>query len=94
MSIQENFNGGTKNIFSKESDGRESDREYLEHYIDSKYDKLVGLSQAYSDYGVFEGKEKSTEKPPALRFFDRILFKKGVFGRTKKGIRYYIFYIS
>lgn len=60
--------------------GRElSDRQYVEDYVDSEYDKLVGLAQAYSDYGVLDAKEKNTNKP----FLDRSFLK--VFGRTKKG---------
>ncbi|CAF4741471.1 unnamed protein product [Pieris macdunnoughi] len=56
-----------------------SDREYVQDYIDSKFDKLVGLAQAYSDYGVLDAKEKNTEKP----FLDHRFIKK--YGRSKKG---------
>lgn len=36
-----------------------SDIEYIESYSDNKNDKLVKMAQAYSDYGVLEGKKDS-----------------------------------
>ncbi|XP_075988083.1 uncharacterized protein LOC142984412 [Anticarsia gemmatalis] len=44
-----------------------SDIEYVENYLDNKYDKLVEMAQAYSDYGVLEDKKESqrNEKNPA-----------------------------
>ncbi|CAK1549053.1 unnamed protein product [Leptosia nina] len=69
-----------------------SDTEYLEDYLDNKYKSLVGMAQAYSDYGVLDikkednsesttGTEDASEK---YKFISRNLFKKGAFGRTKK----------
>lgn len=39
----------------------------MEDYLDNKYDKLVEMAQAYSDYGVLEGKKDTVrnEKNPA-----------------------------
>lgn len=34
-----------------------SDTQYVEDYMDNKYDKLVKVAQAYSDYGVLYGKK-------------------------------------
>ncbi|KAJ8704691.1 hypothetical protein PYW07_011879 [Mythimna separata] len=36
-----------------------SDIEYVEDYLADKYDKLVQQAQAYSDYGVLDGKKES-----------------------------------
>lgn len=38
-----------------------SDVQYIEDYLQNKRDKLVKMAQAYSDYGVLEGKKEGKE---------------------------------
>ncbi|XP_046974660.1 uncharacterized protein LOC124540929 [Vanessa cardui] len=46
----------------KERPGKDvSDTEYIENYADSKYNKMLKMAQAYSDYGVLYGKKDRSE---------------------------------
>ena len=51
----------TKDIeIEKEKEEKDiSDTEYIEDYLDNKYNKMVKMAQAYSDYGVVYGKSDS-----------------------------------
>ncbi|XP_045508136.1 uncharacterized protein LOC123703964 [Colias croceus] len=65
-----------------------TDTEYVEDYLDDKYNKLVNMAQAYSDYGVLDAKQdmnsattKGTEKPEeGMKVFSDVRN-----GRMKKG---------
>lgn len=80
-----------------ESEADLNDMEYIEDYFRNKYDKIVEMAQAYSDYGVLEGKKMATEKKVdnkvklevpdhstklSLSGFKE-QFKKSIFGRPK-----------
>lgn len=43
-----------------------TDMEYIEDYFHNKYDRLVELAQAYSDYGVLDGKKTETDKKEVI----------------------------
>ncbi|XP_047541298.1 uncharacterized protein LOC125074116 [Vanessa atalanta] len=46
----------------KERAGKDvSDTEYIENYADNKYNKMLKMAQAYSDYGVLYGKKDRSE---------------------------------
>ncbi|CAB3236334.1 unnamed protein product [Arctia plantaginis] len=51
----------------EKSKRKRSDIEYVEDYLDDKYDRLVEMAQAYSDYGVLEDKKENirNDKHPA-----------------------------
>ncbi|XP_064075473.1 uncharacterized protein LOC135194219 [Vanessa tameamea] len=53
----------TKDMKSeKERAGKDvSDTEYIENYADNKYNKMLKMAQAYSDYGVLYGKKDRSE---------------------------------
>ncbi|XP_052757044.1 MATH and LRR domain-containing protein PFE0570w-like isoform X2 [Galleria mellonella] len=86
----------TKDI-SAEKENSESDFndvEYIEDYLDNKYEKLVKMAQAYSDYGVLDDKkdsrkdinqDKSIENRVKLSIDKAKYFKDKLFERLKKG---------
>ncbi|XP_026736601.1 uncharacterized protein LOC113500123 isoform X3 [Trichoplusia ni] len=68
-----------------------SDVEYVEDYLNSKYDKLVEMAQAYSDYGVLDGKKETRhEKASDSTATEHRVkmsaspMKSGLFGRFRK----------
>lgn len=73
-----------------------SDTEYIEDYTDNKYNKMVKMAQAYSDYGVLYDKKDKTvnskdnqediqdNKIKMWSNNDSLLNR--VFGRPKKGL--------
>lgn len=80
----------------KDRDEKEiSDKEYIEDYVDNKYNKMVKMAQAYSDYGVVYGKndnnnnikDKSNEQDKKFKFiFDKQKFVDRFFRKPDKGI--------
>ncbi|XP_030026199.1 uncharacterized protein LOC115444532 isoform X2 [Manduca sexta] len=75
----------------------ENDVQYIEEYFNSKYNRLVNMAQAYSDYGVLDGKRNGvgTEKTGDQKILehrvklsaDGALVGSGLFGRLKKRTR-------
>ncbi|KAL0859307.1 hypothetical protein ABMA27_011109 [Loxostege sticticalis] len=54
---------------SSETDSLETylnDMEYIENYSDNKFQKLAKMAQAYSDYGVLEGKKESSSNEKVM----------------------------
>lgn len=82
----------TKEVRPKINDEERSlsDAEYIEDYFNDKYDSLVGVAQAYSDYGVLNSKKETTDKngdknlDPKVMLLDKGLLKRGLFGRLEK----------
>lgn len=49
-----------QDLFTVQRKSRDlSDVEYVEDYLSNKYNRLVQQAQAYSDYGVLDGKKES-----------------------------------
>ncbi|XP_004933335.2 uncharacterized protein LOC101742237 isoform X1 [Bombyx mori] len=82
----------TKEVRPKINDEERSlsDAEYIEDYFNDKYDSLVGVAQAYSDYGVLNSKKETIDKngdknlDPKVMLLDKGLLKRGLFGRLEK----------
>lgn len=89
---------------SSETDSLETylnDMEYIENYSDNKFQKLAKMAQAYSDYGVLEGKKESSSNEKAMdgKNAERRVklsinkaksFKNALFDRFRKS-EYYVF---
>lgn len=82
-----------------ESDGSKAnlnDVEYIEEYFSNKHDKFVKMAQAYSDYGVLEGKKESKIEKDEKAAESRVKLsadKKTLFGKLKK-CTLYVFYMA
>lgn len=65
-----------------------SDTEYVEDYTNNKYDKLVKMAQAYSDYGVLDDKKEMRNDKNGKGLENRVKLSVGnglgFFGRLKK----------
>ncbi|XP_073964565.1 uncharacterized protein [Choristoneura fumiferana] len=65
-----------------------SDTEYVEDYANNKYDKLVKMAQAYSDYGVLDDKKEMRNDKNGKGLENRVKLSAqtglGFFGRLKK----------
>nr|XP_049699480.1 uncharacterized protein LOC110374901 isoform X2 [Helicoverpa armigera] len=73
-----------------------SDVEYVEDYLKNKYESLVEMAQAYSDYGVLDGKKDARNEknsPSEATATDHRIklsvddgsYKAGLLGRLKRG---------
>ncbi|XP_072937702.1 uncharacterized protein [Epargyreus clarus] len=91
----------TKDVINNDETNKISDTDYIEDYFDSKYDRLVEMAQAYSDYGVLDDKKGSvdqkgtTVKPNVKRHkmsLDQNTIKRqlGGFPQKSEGIRFEI----
>lgn len=96
--VETPVNNGDSLLKSDEFETDLNDMEYIEDYFRNKYDRLVGLAQAYSDYGVLVDKktndEKAVDKAKLVVPDQRAKlslsgikkgFKNSIFGRPKKG---------
>ena len=79
-----------------------SDVEYVEDYLASKYNTLVQQAQAYSDYGVLDGKKESRneKESPTVHtapnhklklMADEPVFKSALLERLRRGNFYAYF---
>ncbi|XP_063835786.1 uncharacterized protein LOC135084960 [Ostrinia nubilalis] len=112
MQNVQNFNkiylpANTKDA-SSEADNSETelnDMEYIENYSDNKFENLARMAQAYSDYGVLEGRKEQSRNEKAMdgknaerriklsvkgRSFKDALFDRFKKSKVSEGIRFEI----
>ncbi|CAG9794254.1 unnamed protein product [Diatraea saccharalis] len=83
----------SKDVAEVEDTVNLNDMEYIENYSDKKHERLAKMAQAYSDYGVLDGKKASvgknqiTMKPKHIKksVARNKSWKHSLFGRPKKG---------